>query len=65
MPSIIFESGQLTGPVKEQLIAQLTEVSAKITGIPKEYFLMTIREQPDENISMGGMSVANIKQAQK
>ncbi len=53
MPSIIFESGQLAGPVKEQLITQLTEISEKITGIPKEYFLMTIREQPDENIAMG------------
>lgn len=62
MPFIAFESGQLTPEVKEQLIEQLTKVSAEVTGIPKELFLVSIREQLDENIAVGGKTVKKIKQ---
>ncbi|EGU60476.1 4-oxalocrotonate tautomerase [Vibrio nigripulchritudo ATCC 27043] len=62
MPFIAFESGQLTDEVKEQLIEKLTEVSVEITGIPKELFLISIREQPDKNIAVGGKSVEKIKE---
>ncbi len=61
MPFIAFESGQLTDDVKEKLIEKLTDVSVEITGIPKELFLVSIREQPDENIAVGGKSVKQIK----
>ncbi|WP_367989548.1 4-oxalocrotonate tautomerase DmpI [Vibrio sp. NTOU-M3] len=61
MPFIAFESGQLTDEVKEKLIEKLTEVSVEITGIPKELFLVCIREQPDNNIAVGGKSVEQIK----
>jgi len=62
LPFIAFESGQLPPEVKEQLIEKLTEVSAEITGIPKELFLVSIREQLDENIAVGGKTVKTIKQ---
>jgi len=62
LPFIAFESGQLSPEVKEQLIEKLTEVSADITGIPKELFLVSIREQLDENIAVGGKTVKKIKQ---
>ena len=62
MPFIAFESGQLSPEVKEQLILRLTEVSVEVTGIPKELFLVSIREQPDENIAVGGKTVKQIKQ---
>ena len=61
MPFIAFESGQLTDDVKEKLIEKLTDVSVEITGISKELFLVSIREQPDENIAVGGKSVKQIK----
>ncbi|WP_159652490.1 tautomerase family protein [Vibrio atypicus] len=61
MPFIAFESGQLTDEVKVQLIEKLTEVSVEITGIPKELFLVSIREQPDANIAVAGKSVEQIK----
>ena len=62
MPFIAFESGQLSPEVKEQLILRLTEISVEVTGIPKELFLVSIREQPDENIAVGGKTVKQIKQ---
>ena len=62
MPFIAFESAQLSPEVKEQLIEKLTEVSVQLTGIPKELFLVSIREQPDENLAVGGQSIKKIKQ---
>lgn len=61
MPLITFESGKLTDEIKQELIQELTKISAEITGIPKESFFMSIREQPDENIAFGGITVKEIK----
>ena len=61
MPVIVFESGELKKEVKADLIQQLTDVSAKITGIPKELFLVSIHELPDEDIAVGGVTVKELK----
>ena len=61
MPTITFEAGQLTRQVKQDLIIGLTKASAKITSIPETFFTITIREWPDENLAIGGKSVAQIK----
>jgi 4-oxalocrotonate tautomerase len=61
MPIIEFTAGPLTSKVKEKLIAQLTDISVEITGIPKHLFFVTINEQPDENLAVGGISVLKIK----
>ena len=62
MPFIAFESAQLSPEVKERLIERLTEVSVEVTGIPKALFLVSIREQPDDNLAVGGQSIKKIKQ---
>jgi len=62
MPLITFESGQLTPKTKEKLIEQLTDVSAKITGIPKDLFFISIHELPDTDIAVGGKSVKKLKE---
>lgn len=62
MPLITFESGKLPDEVKRQLIERLTDISAEITGIPKETFFVSIREMPDENVAIGGITVKEIKQ---
>ena len=62
MPVIVFESGELKKEVKAELIQQLTDVSAKITGIPKELFFVSIHELPDEHIAVGGVTVKELKQ---
>ncbi len=61
MPVITFESGQLSKNVKQELIKQLTLVSAEITGIPKELFFVSIHEIPDEDIAVGGETVKDMK----
>lgn len=62
MPFIAFEAGQLAADTKEKLIERLTDVSVEITGIPKELFIVSIRELPDDNIAVGGKSVRQLKQ---
>lgn len=62
MPFIAFESAQLSPEIKERLIERLTDVSVELTGIPKELFLVSIREQSDDNIAVGGKSIKKIKQ---
>ena len=62
MPVIVFESGALSKEVKAELIQQLTDISVRITGIPKELFLVSIHELPDENIAVGGVTVKELKQ---
>ncbi len=61
MPLITFESGKLTDETKLELIQKLTDVSAEVTGISKDLFFVSIREMPDENIAIGGMTVKEIK----
>ena len=65
MPSITFESGQLTTEAKLELMEKLTEISAEITGIKKDLFQLSIRELPDENIAIGGKSLKRIKQGEE
>lgn len=62
MPMITFECGELKKEVKAELIQQLTDVSAKITGIPKELFYVSVHELPDEHIAVGGVTVKELKQ---
>jgi 4-oxalocrotonate tautomerase len=57
MPYIAFEAGQLSPEIKRQLIERLTQVSADIMGIPKDYFFVAIHELPNENIAIAGKDV--------
>ncbi len=52
MPVITFEAGQLSA---------LTDISLKITGIPKLLFFISTKELPDENIAEGGKTVVKLK----
>lgn len=61
MPLIVFESGMLKPEVKAELIQRLTDVSVAVTGIPKQLFLVSVREWPDQNIAVGGVTVEELK----
>lgn len=62
MPLITFEAGKLTDSIKREIIQKLTNVSAEVTGIPKEAFYITIRELPYENVAVGGKTVKEIRE---
>ncbi len=46
---------------KRVLIEQMTAVASEITRIPKQFFLVTLKELPDENIGIGGELINEIK----
>ena len=61
MPLITFEGGKLTDEMKKELITKMTDVASEITGIPKEIFYISIREQPFGNVAIGGRSVKEMR----
>lgn len=61
MPYITIESGVLTSRQKRELIEKLTAMASEITHIPKQFFMVTVKELPDENIGIGGKSIDELK----
>nr|MBP7471426.1 tautomerase family protein [Prevotella sp.] len=55
------ESGILTQEQKEELIEKLTSVSSEITGIPQQFFMVSIKELSDDNIGIGGKTIGQTK----
>lgn len=62
MPYISVEGGKLTKEQKEQLIYELTDVASRVMNIPKDFFLTTIKELPDENIGIAGKTIDKVKE---
>ncbi len=61
MPYISIESGRLTAQQKKELIERLTKTASEITHIPEQFFMVTIKEVPDENFGIGGKSIDEVK----
>lgn len=61
MPYICFEAGALTPEMKRELIQRLTEVSAEVMRIPKDYFFVSIHELPNENVAIAGKDVNQLR----
>lgn len=63
MPYITVEGGPLDAPSKKALIEKLTATASAIMHVPAEFFLVTIKELPDENIGIGGKPIDEVKAA--
>lgn len=61
MPVITFEGGQLKKEQKTELIHELTRTASEITGVPRQFFTVSLREQPAENLGFGGETVEEMK----
>ncbi|MCL1963693.1 MAG: tautomerase family protein [Firmicutes bacterium] len=61
MPFITIESGLMPKEQKNELIERITQIASEITQIPREFFFVSIKELPDENIGIGGISIDKIK----
>lgn len=61
MPYISIESGKLTAEQKKDLIVRLTQTASEITKIPEQFFMVVIKEVPDDNFGIGGKSIAQTK----
>lgn len=65
MPVITMEVGNLTREQKKDLIKGFTEVAVEVTGIPKQYLIVVVREWPDDNLGIDGRTVKEIKSFEK
>ena len=61
MTDITVEGGRLESPQKRALIEQLTVAASAIMKVPAEFFTVTIKELPDENIGIGGKPIDEVK----
>ncbi len=54
MPVITLEISSLEKEKKRELIKGFTKTASQITGIPERAFIVTIHENPGDNIGVGG-----------
>ncbi|KXS47364.1 MAG: 4-oxalocrotonate tautomerase [Halanaerobium sp. 4-GBenrich] len=54
MPHIVFDGPELSKEQKKELIKNFTDTASKVTNIPKEAFVVMIKENDLENIGVGG-----------
>ena len=64
MPVITLEGGKLSREQKRELIHRFTAVATEVTKISPQFFSVLIREHPDENLGVGGETVADLKARQ-
>lgn len=60
MPAIFVEAGPMTGNQKEALGKRLTMDTSEVLGIAPENILLFMRENPLDNITVGGESVEKL-----
>lgn len=54
MPVITIEGGTLAPEQKRELVTRLTKESAQIMKVPEQAFIVLVKENPAENIGVGG-----------
>ena len=58
MPVITFDGPMLPAEKKERLVREFTQLAFEITNIPKEAFVVFIKENPYENMGQGGILIS-------
>lgn len=61
MPAIMVEAGPLTNEQKIELGRRITKDAAEVLGLPEEAFMIFLRENPMENVIVGGMQLSERK----
>lgn len=61
MPAITVEAAKLTKEQKTQLIAELTESTSKILGLPKDIIFVFLKENDPDNIGASGLPLSAYK----
>lgn len=58
MPAITVEAAKLSKEQKTQLIAELTESTSKILGLPKDIIFVFLKENDPDNIGACGVPLS-------
>ena len=65
MPVITVEAASLDMEQKRRLAGELTSVAAEILGMPKETIYVFLKENPLENIGVGGKILSDLKKSEE
>ena len=60
MPFIKLEGGKIDKEKKEELISELTRVASETLGIPKDAFIVLIKENEMDNWGTGGKVLSKV-----
>ncbi len=60
MPVITIEAGKMDKSKKETLIEKFTKTASDTLGIPKEAFVVIIKENDPDNIGTGGKMLSQV-----
>ena len=63
MPAIIMELAPLDKEKKAQLVREVTETTARLTGLPPQAIFVFVKENNLENIGVGGKLLSDKFQA--
>ena len=63
MPVITVEAAILDMEQKRRLASELTDVAARILGMPEETIYVFLKENPLENIGVGGRLLSEMKKS--
>ena len=55
MPVITIEASPLAHGAKERLARELAEAASQITNVPKDAFVVIVKENSFENMAQGGV----------
>lgn len=54
MPIVTIEGPPLDVERKRELVGDITDALERVYGLPREVFVVIIRENPGENVGVGG-----------
>ena len=63
MPVITVEAASLDMEQKRRLASELTDVAARILDMPRETIYVFLKENPLENIGVGGRILSDLKKS--
>lgn len=61
MPSIIMELVKMSKEKKAQLVKEVTESTARVTGLSEQSIFVFIKENDPENVGVGGVLLPDRK----
>ena len=62
MPTVIIEGPPLPLDKKRQIVSAITDIISRIYEWPAERVVVIVHENPDENVSRGGILLSNKKE---
>jgi 4-oxalocrotonate tautomerase len=61
MPNIEVDGPPISLEQKRELSVEITETASRVYGLPKQAFVVVVRENPPENVCVGGRMVCDAR----